>query len=445
MDTIEERLPPHDIEAEAAVLGSIMIDPDAMLDVADLLTPDAFYRAAHRWTYAAIAALHARQEPIDVLTVRAELVKAGRLEEVGDMHALVELLNAVPTSISAEYYAGVVAEKATRRRLIQAAGQIAKAAFNEAAPIHDVRAAAEAAVLAAGSGNERGVMAPRRYMSDYLDSFLQDVATPYVADVVATGLVDLDRALGGLEAPHQYLIAGRTSMGKSSLVLGIALHAALKQSKRVALFSLEMSADQINNRFISMMTRIPGERLRRARRHELTAQEQAAVVEATGRLSDVGPYLDCTAGLRPADIRARATRIAAAQGLDMVIVDHMHIMKANAPTGKQVQDLGSISLDLADTYKELGVVGLTLAQLNRSVDQRAIKLPELSDLRESGQIEENAYAVLFVHRDGYYDLTAAPNVAQVKIAKNRDGATGVVDVHWHAATASFRNAAKVQL
>ena len=436
--------PPHDVEAEAAVLGSVLIDPDAMLDVAELLTPDSFYRPAHRWTYEAVATLHARQEPIDLLTIRAELAKAGRLDETGGLPALAELMNAVPTSVSAEYYARVVAEKATRRRLIQAAQAIAKAAYNETTPIHDVRAAAEAAVLAAGSGEDRGVLAPRRYMSDYLDNFMQDVATPYSPRVVNTGLIDLDRALGGLEAPHQYIIAGRTSMGKSSLAIGIALHAAL-QGKRVMVFSPEMSTEQITNRMVAIMTHIPAQKIRRGSRYHLTPQEQSAVIEATGRLSDIAPYLDCTGGLRPADIRARATRIAAAQGLDMVVVDHMHIMKANTPTGRVVQDLGSIALDLADCYKELDVVGLTLAQLNRRTDDRAIKLPMLSDLRDSGGIEENAYAVLFVHREGYHDQTAPANAAQISIAKNRDGSTGVVDVFWNASLSCFVNAAKVQL
>ena len=439
-----EMLPPHDTDAEAAVLGSVLIDPDAMLDVADILTADAFYRPAHRWTYEAITALHARQEPLDLLTVRAELAKAGRLEEAGDLPALAELLNAVPTSVSAEYYARVVAEKATRRRLIQAAQAIAKAAYSDTTPIHDVRAAAEAAVLAAGSGDERGVLAPRRHTSDYLDNFLQDVATPFSPRVVNTGLIDLDRALGGLEAPHQYIIAGRTSMGKAALALGIALHAAL-HGKRVMVFSPEMSAEQIDNRMVSMMTRIPAQKLRRGSRYHLTPQEQSAVVEATGRLSDVAPYLDCSGGLRPADVRTRATRIAAAQGLDLIVVDHMHIMKANAPTGRIVQDLSAIALDLADCYKELDVAGITLAQLNRKTDERAIKMPMLSDLRDSGGIEENAYAVLFVHREGYYDQTAPANAAQISIAKNRDGATGVVDVYWNPQLSCFVNAAQVQL
>ena len=279
-------------------------------------------------------------------------------------------------------------------------------------------------------------------MSDYIENFLTDVANRQAPRVVATGLVDLDRLLGGLEAPHQYILAGRTSMGKSALALGIILHAVLRQNKRAMLFSLEMSREQILNRLIAMITGIAAERLKAARRHELSAAEQARVMEASGRLSDSGLYLDTTAGIRPADVRARAARIHAAHGLDLIVVDHLHIMRANTPTGKPVQDLGAIALDLADVYKGFNVAGLTLAQLNRGVDARAIKQPVLSDLRESGQIEENAYAVAFVHRPAYYDSTADEGEAQVILAKNRDGQTGAVTIHWNPARAMYANAAR---
>jgi len=442
MDTIENVLPPHDAEAEQALLGSVLIDPDIFFEVSEVITADMFYQPRNRWLYEAIAAINARSEPVDLLTVASELTRADRLNETGGQDYILDLINAVPTSMNAEYYAGIVAEKATRRRLIYAAGQVAKAAYNETTPVAEAVAAAEAAVFGVSQSAQRGtVEAPRRFMSDYIDGFMSDVAATDSPHVIATGLIDLDRALGGLEKPHQYLIAGRTSMGKSSLALEIALHAAMRQSKRVLLFSLEMSREQIINRLISLMTRIPVERLRPARRRELSPAEQSAVLGAGGKLADSAIFLDCTAGLKPTDIRSRAARIYAAHGLDMMIVDHMHIMAASNPTGKQVQDLGAISIELANIYKEFNVAGLTLAQLNRGVDARAIKRPMLSDLRESGQIEENAYAVLFVHRDNYYDETAAVGQAEIIIAKNRDGATGSVTVGWKPELATFVNSA----
>lgn len=442
-EPMSETLPPHDIEAEAAVLGSLIIDQDTFYDVADTLDAAMFYRTHHRWLYEAIATLRGRSEPADLLTISDELRRAGRYDEIGGLGFLTDLLNAVPTSVNAEYYAAIVAEKSTRRALLRAAGQIAKSAYDESRPLPDVVAAAETAVMdAAGDAGKTTVAAPRRYMSDYIDGFMEDIASGGNTNrVIATGLLDLDRKIGGLERNHQYLIAGRTSMGKSSLALGIALHAALKQGKRVLIFSLEMSREQIINRLISMMTRIDTERLKPQRRHELTQAEQAAVMGAGGRIADSSIYMDCSPALRPADIRSRAARVYAANGLDMIIVDHMHIAQANTPTGKAVQDLGSIAVALADIYKTFGVVGLTLAQLNRGVDARVIKRPMLSDLRESGQIEEAAYCVMFVHREAYYDETAAESKAEIIIAKNRDGATGSVDVHWNAARSQFINAA----
>jgi len=443
---LTELLPPHNLDAETAVLGSLLIDPDTYYEVSGIVTADAFYRPGHRWLYEAIQSLSARQEPPDVLAVADELTRAGKLEEVGGVDYLVDLLNAVPTSIHADTYARIVAEKATRRRLIQAAGAVAKAAYDEATPLAAVCASAESAVMTAAAGIEQGgAVSAQRYISDYLDDFLSDVAATDAPRTIETGLVDLDRMLGGLEAPHQYILAGRTSMGKSALALSIIRHAALRQGKRVMLFSLEMSREQIINRLISMMTRIPAQDLKAARRRYLTQAQQEAAMDAAAQISDAPLYLDCTAGLRPADIRSRSSRIHAAHGLDLIIVDHMHIMAADAPTGKQVQDLGSISLALAGLYKDLNVAGLTLAQLNRGVDSRAIKRPLLSDLRESGQIEENAYAVLFVHRDGYYDDAAIGSTADLIIAKNRDGATGSVDLYWNAPIAMYGNAAQVQL
>ncbi len=442
----DEFLPPHDPAAEAAVIGSILIDPDAYFDVAEIVTAEMFYTARYRWMYEALTALNGRGEPVDFLTVTDELRRQGRQGEA-DNAMWGDLLNAVPTSISAEYYAAIVAEKATRRRLIQAAGQVAKAAYDETMPLPDAVAAAEAAVMgAAVDAGKQTLIAPRRYMSDYIDAFLSDVnAGADTRRVISTGLIDLDRVLGGLERGHQYLIAGRTSMGKSSLALGMALHAALRQGKHVAIFSLEMSEEQIVNRLISMMTRIPVARLKPQHRYQLTAAEQTAVMDAGGRISDSGIHIDTTPGLRPSDVRARAARLYAGAGLDMIVFDHMHIARATSPTGKQVQDLGSIAIELADIYKTLGVVGLTLAQLNRGVDARAIKRPQLSDLRESGQIEEAAYVAMFVHREAYYDDTAAGTAAEIIIAKNRDGATGAVDVFWKAELAQFVNAQQVQL
>ena len=444
-----ELLPPHNVEAEQAVLGAILIDPDALYEVAEVLTADSFYRPAHGWLFEAMQRLAGRQEPLDIVALEEELRRMGKVEAFGGMAYLFDLTNAVITSVNAPTYAGIVADTSTRRRLLAAAGKIAKAAYNQETPVGDALSSAEAEVLAIGSAAAgSAVKGPRRYMSDYIEAFMSDVASTESPRVVKAGLVDFDRMLGGFERGHQYIVAGATSMGKSSFALGIALHAALRQNKRVMIFSLEMSEEQLVNRFISMMTHIPVERLRAQNRRQLTTEEQTRVMQASGELSDSRLFMDCSSGIRPSDVRSRAARVYAEHGLDLIIVDHMHIMAANSPTGKQVQDLGSISMDLANVYKQLNVAGITLAQLNRNVGTRAIKIPMLADLRESGQIEENAYVVIFLHRPAYYDPeTENPNIAKVVVAKNRDGATGAADVYWNPALAVFRDLAtrEVQL
>ena len=444
--SITELQYPHSDDAEQAVLGSILIDPDALYEVGELLDATSFYRPAHQWLYDAVDKLHARQEPPDILAITEELRRAGKLDEFGGMDYLLTLANSVPTSVNAAVYAGIVAETATRRRLINASGKIAKAAYNETLPVDEVVAMAEAEILAQDTAAGKStVRSPRRYMSDYIDAFLQDVATESPSRAVNTGLIDLDRTLNGLERSQQYMIAGRTSMGKTSFALGVALDAGLRQGKRVLIFSIEMSEEQLNNRLISILTLIPVNKLRKQVRHLLTAQEQALVMNAAGQISDSKIFMDTSASLRPSDVRSRAARIYAEHGLDMLICDHLHIMRPNVETGNNVKDLGTIAMDLAHIYKQFDVVGLTLAQLNRKTDDRAVKQPMLSDLRESGQIEENAYAVLFVHRPGYYDKTEQENLAQIVIAKNRDGATGVVDVYWNPQLATFKNLVKEQI
>lgn len=444
---IIETQPPHNDEAEQAVLGAILIDADALYDVAELLTPESFYRPAHSYLYEAIERVHGRGEPLDVLPLEHELRSMGKLEDFGGMDYLLTLMNAVITSVNATAYANIVRDAATRRRLIYAAGKIAKEAFKPETAVGDALALAEAEILSIGGDASAGtVKTPRRFMSDYIDSFMADLNATGAPRVISTGLADLDSIIGGLERQHQYIIAGATSMGKSSFALNVILDAVMRQGKRVMMFSLEMSEEQLVNRLVSAMTRIPLEKLKAQNRRNLTSAEQAAVMKASGELSDSGLYLDCTPGIKPADVRSRAARVYAEHGLDMIVVDHMHIMKPNVATKSMVEDLGSIALDLAETYKTLNVTGLTLAQLNREVGKRQTKIPLLSDLRESGKIEENAYCVIFLHRPAYYDPeTEDAHVAKAIVAKQRDGKTGSADLYWNPELSSFGNLAAKEI
>lgn len=431
---------PFDNAAEQAVLGSLLIDPDAYHAVAGVLTADMFYRPQHREIYKAISGLCGRMEPADIITVPAAMGNTS--EEV--TRYLMDLIDAPESSVYATSYAGIVAEKAARRRLIDAAREIAKAAYDESTPTDSVYAQAEVTLLDAYSGGATNpVHAPQGYVSTYVDEFMRRAEGQPVATGVKTGFVDLDRLLIELEAPHQYILAGRPGMGKSSLALGIIQDAVFRQHKRVLLFSLEMSERQIMRRLVAMMTGIPVRALREEWR--LSPHEQARVLNAGGEISESRLYIDASPGIRPADIRQRATRAYIEHGIDLIVIDHMHIMQPDKQTANRVMDLGSISQSLADTYKTLNVAGLTLAQLSRGVEARASKVPILSDLRESGQIEENAYGVMFLYREGYYDDSAPQGPAKVILAKHRDGETGQVDLFWRGATAEYANAAQVQL
>lgn len=431
---------PYDNAAEQAVLGSLLIDGDTFHDVAGMLTADMFYRPQHKKIYEAISALMSSQSPADIITVPAAMGDTSP-EVTG---YLMDLIDAPENSMYAVSYAEIVADKAARRRLIDAAGKIASAAYNPAAPTEAVYAEANVILQAAYSGAATNpVHAPQFFVGAYIDEFTRRAEGQPVSTGVKTGYIDVDRLLIEMEAPYQYVLAGRTGMGKSSMALGIVKDALLRQHKRVMVFSLEMSERQIMRRLISMMTGIPVKELRQE--WTLSPTQSAQVLRASGELSETRLYIDATPGIKPADVRQRATRAYIEHGLDLIVIDHMHIMNPDKSTNNRVLDLGAISQSLAETYKTLNVPGLTLAQLSRTVDSRATKLPVLSDLRESGQIEENAYAVMFLYREGYYDESGPQGPAKLIVAKHRDGETGQADLFWNGKLAMYGNAQVVQL
>jgi replicative DNA helicase len=288
-----------------------------------------------------------------------------------------------------------------------------------------------------GERSKDGVSKPRQYTGDYLEWFMS--ATHEPKDIgLPTGLIDLDRLIDGLQAPWQYVLAARPGMGKSSLAGQIAINATLNHGKRVAFFALEMSKRQIMNRSVAYLTGINSRALKRP--WELGEQKHQLVNEAVGRLSDSRLFIDDTSGVSPAEVRAKTMRLYAEHGLDLVIVDHLHIMRPDRRLNRQDQEYGEMTKTLAELGKQINAPILTLAQLNRSVESRQNKRPQLSDLREAGAIEENAYGVMFMYRDDYYDdLSERPGVAEIIVAKNRDGETGSIDLLWKPETTSFRN------
>jgi replicative DNA helicase len=420
-----EKLLPQNIEAEESVLGSLIIDPEAITGVEDVLRPDDFYRDAHKMLFQSILTLYARREPADFVTLCNELERTGRLAEVGGASAIASLMNAVPTSANAVYYARIVAQKALYRRLIHAAGQIAALAYEEA---DDALEEAEQLIFALGQaqGGTSDLIPVQEVLSDCLMTLdaLHERRTSIIG--VPTGYRHLDAPLGGLQRSDLVILAARPGTGKSSFALNVARHAC-RQGYRVALFSLEMSRHQLVLRLLSMEAGIDQHRLRLGRVED---HEWEQIVAAMGTLSEERLWIDDTAGISLASLRSRARRLLSQYGVDLVIVDYLQLMRANLD-GKRFQnreqEIAEISRGLKAIAKELDVPVLALAQLSRAVEVRASKVPQLSDLRESGSIENESDVVLFIYRDDLYNPESeAAGTADLIIAKHRNGPTGTI-------------------
>lgn len=376
-----EKMIPHDGEAEEAVLGSLLIDPDALYRVASFLRPEDFYIQKNGWIYEAILALHDRREPVDLVTLRNELEARGLLEEVGGVAYLARLIDTVPTAIHVEAYGRIVEEAAIRRRLINAASDIAQLAYQEGQEIGEVLDRAEQSLFA---------ISQRRITRDLVP--IQEVVRPFYDRIeylyahqgeplgVPTGFIDLDKLLGGLQKSDLIIVAARPGVGKTSLCLSIARNAA-RLGKHVAIFSLEMSAEQVVQRLISAETGIDAQRLRLG---QLREEEWPLLVQATGVLSELPIFIDDTPALSALQLRTKARRIHAEYSLDLVVVDYLQLMTSDVRVENRVQEVSYISRMLKSLARELDVPVLAVSQLSRAVEQRTDKRPVLADLRESG-------------------------------------------------------------
>jgi replicative DNA helicase len=434
-----ERLPPQNVEAEEAVLGALLIDPDAIIRLATILKPVDFYREKHGWIYDAILNLHDRREPIDFLTVCDELERREQLNEVGGPAFITSLINAVPTSIHAEHYARIVERTATRRRLIDAAGQIAALAYQEAEDVEEVVDRAEQILFGVSERRISRELVPiRQVLSDYYDRI--EYLTRHQGEMIGipTGFGDIDKLLGGLQRSDMVILAARPSVGKTSLALSFALNAAKKYKQRVAFFSLEMSDEQVVQRLISSETGIDSQRLRRG---EIVEGEWGRFMKATSDLADTHFYVDDTPSISALELRTKARRLHAEVGLDLIIVDYLQLMRGDYRSENRVQEISTISRALKALARELEVPVLALSQLSRGVESRTDKKPILSDLRESGALEQDADVVIFIYRDELYnENTERKNIADIIVAKHRNGPTGTVALYFKKELAQFREA-----
>ena len=433
---------PFNVDAEEAVLGSLMLDPEAMTRVLPKLNKDDFYREKHQWLYESLVTLHGRNEPFDFVTVIDELERQGRLKDVGGHATISTLMLRVPTAIHVEHYAKIVERNAILRKLIGAAERIAKMAYEETdKEVAEIIERAEQELFAVSQHRVTGAMAP---LSDILGDFYKSVEELYMGhDSVGlqSGFTDLDRMLGGFQKGDLIILAARPSMGKTSLALSLVESASLKYGARVAFFSLEMGVEQLAQRLVSSQTGIDIKRLRVGPIYEEDLERVGFAVET---LSKTNIFIDETPAISPLELRTKARRVISEYGLDLIVVDYLQLMTSGRgrPGSDQnrVQEVAYISRTLKELARELKVPLIALSQLSRGVESRQDKRPMLSDLRDSGSIEQDADVVMFIYRDEVYNKeTERPNIAEILISKHRNGPTGTIDLRFSKENAKFSN------
>ena len=425
-----KRLPPHSIEAEVSVLGSILIDSESIVSVAELLNPLSFYQKEHQLIYAAMQSLYEKRRPIDIVTLTDELKKQSQLSASGGATKLADLASTVSTGANAVYYAQTIADAYTKRRMISLSSQIAEAALDSTKEARDVLDLAEQNIFSVSQQQEQRSFI---HLKDTLvESFerldeLQRAGGELRG--VATGFADLDRMLAGLQKSNLVILAARPGMGKTAFALNIAQHIAVKSKKKVAIFSLEMSKEELVDRLLVNQADIDAWKLKTGR---LDQQDFLKLSDAMGVLADAAFYIDDSPGLSIYEMRTKARRLMAEQQIDLLVVDYLQLAKGRNVENR-VQEVSEISQGLKNIAREMRIPVLALSQLSRAVENRGEKTPQLSDLRESGSIEQDADVVMFLY---HKDENMRESVT-LKIAKHRNGPLGEVDLFFRGDRIKF--------
>ena len=445
------KLPPHNVEAEEAVLGSLLVDPDSITETAIFLKPEAFYREKNQWVYEACLALYDRTEAINQITVAQELANQGRLEAAGGTGFLSLLVERLPTSLHIEHYARIVHRLSVMRRLISAAGQIAAIGYEAEADLDSAMNKAEDALFRVRRGeNPRDFVPIRRLLEQYWEEReLGGAGLEEAGGIqhVDTGFPALDELLGGMQRSDMIILAARPSLGKSSLALGIARNAALEQGAQVAVFSLEMSKEQLVQRLLSMEAEVDSKRVRLK---QYTPLQEKRVMDATGKLSGLHIYIDDSPASRVVEMHSKARRLQQDRGIDLIIVDYLQLIRGDGRSENKVQEISDISRSLKALAREMNCPVLAVSQLSRAVEQRPSHVPMLSDLRESGSIEQDADVVMFIYRDDVYmkkedwdrvnpERPYPEGIANIIVAKHRNGPQGQRNLRFRQEITRFEN------
>lgn len=432
---------PNSREAEEAVLGSILINPESYYDVAEVLHEDDFYIIRNQWVWSSFVRLNEKRIPIDILTVSEDLQNHNQLGDIGGQSYLISLVNQTPTSLHAQSYSHIVEQNAIRRRMLVAANEMAKLAYDQEKDVDTIIDKAEMSVFGLSERRVRHDLEPiERVLSNFYDHV--DELSQRDEDIfgVPTGLTDLDKLLGGLQKSDLLIIAGRPGSGKTGFMLSIAKNAAQKHKKHVAFFSLEMSNEQLVQRLIAQETKIDTQRLRTGK---LESEEWPLFTHAVEVLGDTHMWLDDTPAITPLQLRTKCRRLHMEHNLDLIIIDYLQLMGSDSRNENRVQEVSHISRSLKVLARELNVPVLAGAQLSRAVEQREGKKPVLSDLRESGSLEQDADIVMFIHRPDMLEKdNPRQNIAELIVAKHRNGPTHPgIELVFLNNLAKFENAA----
>ena len=431
--------PPQNLDAEQSLLGAMLLDKETMARVVDVVRPEDFYDERHGFVFGAMRELYDSHRPVDLVTVTEVLANQGNLERVGGASKLAALTTGTPSAAHAAQYAEIVANKATLRRLISAASMIGELAFKETANLDETLDRAEQALFNVSRKHLKTSFIP---VKEVLSGAFERIDALYEnrgqLRGIPTGFKDLDDLLAGLQGANLIIVAARPSMGKTSFALNVAANAAGHCHYSVGIFSLEMSKDELVERLLASEANIDSWKMQTG---NLNEQDFPAISEAMGKLAEMPIYIDDIGFINVLEIRSKARRLKAEKGLDLLIIDHMQLMEGSMRRDEsRVQEMSEISRSLKALAKELNIPIIAISQLSRAVEQRERKIPQLSDLRESGSIEQDADVVMFIYREEYYNpKTERKNVADILIAKHRNGPTGRVEIYFDASRMQFRD------
>ena len=438
VDREEGRTPPYDEQAEASVLGTMLLDKSAITTAVEIIHAEDFYYDSHKAIFEGILRLYNKNEPADMITLSDFLKKSGQLEAVGGYTYLGRLTSGAGAVSNTEAYANIIKEKSTLRALIRAGSDIVEDSYRDDDDVGAIIEKAEKSIFDITQDNQRnGLMDMGEVMVTTFDVMQKRSENKGGLTGLTTGFIDLDRKTSGMQKADLVLLAARPSMGKTALMVNIATNSALKAGATVAMFSLEMSRNQLSQRILSSLSHVD---LMRIISGDLTTEEWSKVIETMTYMNEMAIYIDDTAGITPLEVKAKCRRLKAEKGLDLVVIDYLQLMEVGGRAESRQQEISAISRQLKGIAKELDVPVIALSQLSRAPEMRADHRPILSDLRESGAIEQDADIVMFLYRDEYYNPdTEKQGLGELILAKHRNGPTGTVELLFKGEYTKFVN------